>query len=481
MKTTPANSGLLALLIAVAGSIAQAQSGPVPPRAEEAFTSENAIADTTIPFAIGASEARQSLRGAFGWPTFQEGLVEGVYFRFDPDGYARFSPNPRLDVDVFEVVCKSRTNECMGRKGGLSVLLTHTGQLQLKLDDAMQGDSFFLSEGISEIQVPERVLMPLDSQMETLLGTATEIVVRRGGEEVSRYSLRGFVATSSYLRWIRHGQDYSVLPRNWPVPNARSQAEATITAQSEWNSPMPRPQVLAVAQPVPGVTANFSQTEVKEQARSIQNLEADLEAVRDTLEQIAKNSANPPPTDIGVTDSSEASEVGQLQEFVSQLASELERLSRPAHATEVSENPQFQDTKMGLIPDSVPAPTQATNLHEPPQEPTPASHLKYLIEDLGLDLRTAVAVLEVAGDGADIAPRDVVAGEAEHALVEELLRGLDRPEDANDEEAQVDTIKEIDPEENVDSSPAAVVSPSEFMLLSYYFRSVALPQLGLQE
>ena len=55
-------------------------------RGEDDFAPENAIIDVSIPFAIGAREARQELRGAFGWPTFQEGLVEGVYFRFDPDG-----------------------------------------------------------------------------------------------------------------------------------------------------------------------------------------------------------------------------------------------------------------------------------------------------------------------------------------------------------------------------------------------------------
>lgn len=480
MKTTPANSGLLALLIAVGGSLVQAQSSPVPPRSEEAFTSENAIADTTIPFAIGASEARQSLRGAFGWPTFQEGLVEGVYFRFDPDGYARFSPNPRLDVDVFEVVCKSRTNECMGRKGGLSVLLTHTGQLQLKLDDAMQGDTFFLSEGISEIQVPERVLMPLDSQMETLLGTATEIVVRRGGEEVSRYSLRGFVATSSYLRWIRHEQDYSVLPRNWPVPNARSQTEATITAQSGWDSPMPRPQVLAISQPVPGASSDLSQTEAEAQARSIQNLESDLEAVRETLEQIANNSANLSLSDIGVAGSSEAAEVGQLQEFVSKLASELERLSRPEPVTEEARNPMVQDSETDLAPEADPVPTLTTDVYGPAQESTPASHLKYLIEDLGLDLRTAVAVLEVAGDGAAIAPSGLVTENAEHALVEELLRGLDGPEEVSDEAAQIIRTEEKESGRTAEAKPTAVVSPDEFMLLSYYFRSVVLPRLEPQ-
>ena len=85
------------------------------PSGAEAFTPDNAILNTAVPFAVGAREAQQSLRTAFGWPTFQEGLVKGVYFRFDPDGYARFSPSPRLDTDVFEVICRPRTYTCMAR------------------------------------------------------------------------------------------------------------------------------------------------------------------------------------------------------------------------------------------------------------------------------------------------------------------------------------------------------------------------------
>jgi len=60
----------------------------------EAEESSTAILDTSIPFAIGAREGEQTIRSSFGWPTFQEGFVEGVYFRFDPDGYARFSASP---------------------------------------------------------------------------------------------------------------------------------------------------------------------------------------------------------------------------------------------------------------------------------------------------------------------------------------------------------------------------------------------------
>lgn len=245
------------------------------------FTAESAIVDTAIPFAIGASEARQSLRGAFGWPTFQEGLVEGVYFRFDPDGYARFSPNPRLDVDVFEVLCKARTKDCHARKAGLTVLLTARGQLQLAVEGVIAGDSFFLSEGVSEIQVPERVLQPLDVQLEHLLSSSLELVVRRGGEEVSRHSLRGFLAATAYLRWIANNQDYAVLPRDWPVPNGRQINDAQrLTQNATWQSPMPQPQVIAITS-TPATSAPL-QGEADRIEAQLEDLRGMLETLRST-------------------------------------------------------------------------------------------------------------------------------------------------------------------------------------------------------
>ncbi len=209
---------------------------------EEKFDSENAILDTSILFSIGAQEASQSLRGSFGWPTFQEGLVEGVYFRFDPDGYARFSPVPRLDVDVFEVICRPRTYNCLARKGDLNIFLNARGQLQLKIEGIAEGDRFYLAEGVSEIELPESILQPLDNRFEALLLAGGELIVRRGGEEFERVSLVGFSASSTYLRWIAARQDYSILPRGWPVPNSRADTPGNVTQPTTWNSPMPKPQ-----------------------------------------------------------------------------------------------------------------------------------------------------------------------------------------------------------------------------------------------
>lgn len=500
MKFTLKTTVFLGICAGVAAQSLMAQTATTL-RSEEAFASENAIVDTAIPFAIGATEARQSLRGAFGWPTFQEGLVEGVYFRFDPDGYARFSPNPRLDVDVFEVVCKARTNECMGRKGGLSILLTQRGQLHLKIEDALEGDSFYLAEGISEIQVPDRVLLPLDTQLETLLGTATELIVRRGGEEVSRQSLRGFVATTAYLRWIMNRQDYSVLPRSWPVPNARNPDEQQrLTENTGWSSPMARPQVLAPSLATVGREAQEPQpTEIEPKA--VAELEAELQLVKQMLAELAvagEPSLQEPQLDL--PDANSASPAA-LDTLIVQLARELDRLTRtevnvPEEADagqlqtqEISEDAAIPDTTASVQVEA--APMQAPSY-------SAAGHLRYLIEDLGLDMRTAVAVLEVASSsslhgevkqepaqsGAEefmqqATLADSVASE-DARLVEELLQGL---------EAQLDdgapaTSRDNPPvaEEN-HVAPAVLpeVAVPHYQLLSYYFKSAALPYLAAQQ
>ncbi|MGB1235757.1 MAG: hypothetical protein ACPG5U_08490, partial [Planktomarina sp.] len=96
-----------------------------------AFTSENAILDTSIAFVADAREQQQNLRGAFGWATFQEGFVHNVFFRFDPDGYARFSPSDRLEGDVFEVTCLAGTTTCMAQKGDMSLHLAGDGRVQI--------------------------------------------------------------------------------------------------------------------------------------------------------------------------------------------------------------------------------------------------------------------------------------------------------------------------------------------------------------
>ena len=207
---------------------------------EDIFLPENAILDTSLLFAIGAREAQQELRGSYGWDTFQEGLVEGVYFRFDPDGYARFSPNARLDTDLFEVVCQPRTRNCKAQKGDLTLWLNDTGRLQLSLANVAPGDQFFISDANTEIELPDRILKPLDARFENVLAVGGDLIIRRGPAETGRVSLLGFSAVSSYLRWVLAGQDYLVLPRTWPIPNGPSvNATSTLTAPAAWRTAPP--------------------------------------------------------------------------------------------------------------------------------------------------------------------------------------------------------------------------------------------------
>lgn len=225
----------LAAVFLVTSATAYAQTEA---RSPELFDSRNAIIDTAIPFAIGAREAQQSLRGSFGWQTFQEGLVEGVYYRFDPDGYARFAPTPRLDQDQFEVICIPRSFICSGQKGALHLSLTQRGQLQIQLENLGAGDQFFLFDGTTELPLPARILEPLDIRTESLLMSGGELITKRNGQLVNNISLSGFSAVAAYIRWVAAGQDYSVLPRNWPIPNsATTAANQTLTQPDTWTRP----------------------------------------------------------------------------------------------------------------------------------------------------------------------------------------------------------------------------------------------------
>lgn len=465
------SASLVALITLSAPALSQTVGNP---NRVDDFTPENAIVDTSIPFAIGASEAQQSLRGAFGWPTFQEGLVEGVYFRFDPDGYARFSPNPRLDVDVFEVLCKSRTNECLARKGDLTVLLSQKGQLQLQISDAMSTDSFFLSEGVGEIQVPERVLQPLDLQMENLLASSTELIVRRGAEEVSRHSLRGFLATASYLRWIFAQQDYAVLPRGWPVPNPRSpggQSQGTQTV--DWQSPMPQPQFVAIATPVPDVVTD-----------------SDIDQRLAELQEMIKALRDPELTEADVSEAAgaalpaKAEETQQLELIAAQLTEELELLRKATQTTlamPVQEGTvQSYDAHMGALDQA------ATDMMAQPEgeaERTTSDKLAFLIEELGLDLRTAVAVLELAPARPDIPASnvDIVSPAAlsqEDSNADNL--GMNLVSAAPDEDFLLQLLSQApvpEPQAEMDVATVPIATVDEYLLLADYFHSAVLPAL----
>jgi hypothetical protein len=208
----------------------------------QSVTNENpevstAILNTSIPFAIGAREGEQTIRGSFGWPTFQEGFVEGVYFRFDPDGYARFSSSPRLDEDVFEVRCQNASTICVAKKDGLEIGLTAQGRPQIRISGITPADRFFISDRKNELPLPNTILGPIDQRLETLLSSGGELIIRRELEKLQTLSLSGFSATVTYLRWVAQNQASFVFPRGWPAPSQQAGPKNNgLTLPDTWNN-----------------------------------------------------------------------------------------------------------------------------------------------------------------------------------------------------------------------------------------------------
>lgn len=476
----PLKTAFLAAALLGAGAAGHGSAQTAAGGEAAGFASENAILDTALPFAIGAREARQSLRGAFGWPTFQEGLVEGVYFRFDPDGYARFAPTPRLDTDVFEVICRPRTYSCMGRKGDLSLMLNSRGQHQLKIDGVQQGDLFFISEGVNEIQVPDRILQPLDIQMETLLATGNELTVRRGDNQIAQVSLKGFPAVAAYLRWVAARQDYSVLPRGWPVPNSMADdAQGTMTQAGNWASPMPQPQILGPGFAPSAPASAPVQAEVAE-------VRGELNILRDLLLErgeapVAEPAGAAPPADPDLS-----GRIAELQEVAESIRREISMLQQgAAPAAAHAERPGWngEPVAAGLsgkaeLPAAFPAaaPSAAdTGQAAESEAAQTARRLQYLMSELGMDLGTAVAVLQMKpGEPGMLLPA------AADPLAPVAAPGQTGPAPAA--LYQDDVVEQILQELEADTAGQAAAVPSgaalaqaapeQHQLLSRYFRSV---------
>ena len=415
----------------------------------DTFASENAVLDTSILFSIGAREARQQLRGAFGWPTFQEGLVEGVYFRFDPDGYARFAPTPRLDTDVFEVICRPRTTICMGRKDGMQVTLNSRGQIQLEFSDLIDSDQFVLSDGISELPLPPAIRQPLDPRMELLLAAGGDISVRRNMAEVQRISLAGFGAVAPYLRWVAAKQDYTVLPRGWPVPNSGAVTDNTrLTQASVWQSPMPQPHVVTQMASVQDIGSANAPTDT-----DVAEVRGELNVLREMLlgQQAAVPTQAPAqlpalPTQPVQSETNDmlVARIDELMKITASLQEELHHLKTSNHA---------------MAAKAAPTPVERDMVVEP-TKPTRdvARHLEYLMTEVGLTPDVALMVVQQAQLSGQTSTE--VAEQAHDQVVDDILQEL---------RAQLPTLTESSDEAN----NRQVSPPVDYQLLSDYFRSVA--------
>lgn len=441
-------------LVAIAPSSAFSQEEQQ--STQEAFAPENAIVDTSIPFAIGAREARQELRGAFGWPTFQEGLVEGVYFRFDPDGYARFAPTPRLDTDVFEVICRAGTLNCHGRKGVLSVYLNGQGALQLQINDTSDGDTMFLIDGASELQLPKRVLGPLDERMELLLGSGGELLVRRGEIETVRLSLAGFSAVAAYLRWITARQDYGVLPRGWPVPN----------------STVPQSDPIAVNWQVSPAAQQNQPIFERDNNQSSSDVEQDVAAVRTEISELRELLSTP---------AGEASPSSTIDQALVQQDGHAIKQTNQETDLQIQ---QLQDTARALLDaaESLNAQSRTTTVETtlmpetPEDSPTQiGNQLAFLMTEFGLDAQTALTLLQSKDNSlieAGIATQRGVEQESTEMTEQLGSQGgddivLDIISELRDELPDVRTTEPKTPSIGNLSN-----TPQEYELLTDYFLSV---------
>jgi hypothetical protein len=427
----------------------------------DSFTSENAILDTSILFAIGAREARQELRGSFGWPTFQEGLVEGVYFRFDPDGYARFSPSARLDKDVFEVICRPRTSACIGRKNGLAVALTSRGTLQLRMENIVETDQFFVADGITELQLPQNILHPLDPRLELLLSSGGELVIKRRDAEADRISLVGFAAVAAFLRWVSAGQDYVVLPRDWPVPNAPTSTTALgLTQVANWQSPMPQP---IFPQPTESAEALANAAQISEIAETSKNAFELLKEIAEPVpQQLVSQSVAPAMTPVLHGETASVVQIQELQTAIATLMVALEAHSR-CNSGEVGmiTGGQAGDS---LLPgaETAQAPTQGGASGVAASQPSASlsARLEYLIEEIGLPSDLALALVQQSEGKAS------PATDGQPNVVSEILTEL---------KTQLMSENASPPKEEGagDTLVVKTQDPQEFQLLSDYFKSIS--------
>lgn len=464
-----------------------AQNATIEPVGAQAFSPENAILNTAILFGVGAREAQQSLRGSFGWATFQEGLVRGIYFRFDPDGYARFSPSPRLDSDVFEVLCRPRTYVCMARKGPLTITLSSTGQIQMALEQSTTEDQFFLNDGFSELQVPPRVIGTLDPQLENLLGSGGTLVSRRNGSVLEEVPLTGLPIVTAYLRWIVARQDYTVLPADWPIPLAKGPNPSTLTQPANWQSPN-RAVAIPVAAPEPAVQVAPAEMEptpeveavpdtmltpiaTNESQLKISALQAEVAFLKDLV--LAQTGSTTPALSPSVTGTAQVATLTTPTHWDhsagGDIGSQIAQLDSMMHPT--GTNPALGP---GALSYGVNDPSAS---RQPDQSMMgedgigkEAQHLHYLTAQMGFDAHTAILVLQLNTEQQP----DAVMSEHD-ATVAEILASIaqDTPITTN-QRPMLDQM-DVDASNENDATPDQA---PDYQLLTDYFNSVVMADPG---
>lgn len=214
-------AGMVAGLAIASGSGA----GTTPEIRAENFSPQNQLVDTSILFAAGAREGEQTLRGALGWPTFQEGRVFGINYRFDPDGYARFGPTPTLDTDFFEVLCNPENRLCTATKEPIQLWMADENTPRFSIRGIAGNTRIFASDGTSKIELPHELLAELSPSVQEALVSASELILETEGDPPQKISMSGFIPALVYIQWIAKRQDPSVFPTGWPLPEIEADTQ----------------------------------------------------------------------------------------------------------------------------------------------------------------------------------------------------------------------------------------------------------------
>ncbi len=432
-------SGLSILSIYLfSSSLTSAQTDP------NTFTPDNAILDTSISFAIGAQEAQQSLRSSFGWATFQEGLVEGVYFRFDPDGYARFSPSPRLDTNVFEVTCTPRTFSCTGQKGSMVLSTNAKNKILVSLAELQDGDRLFVSDGTQEIEAPARILEPLIPQLEALLSAGGDLIIKRGETVIETISLTGFSSVVAYLRWVAARQDYSVLPRDWPIPNASPNGQAaTIASPTNWrnqNQPLIVVDQSTIA-PLPTVA-------ISKNDEGIEKVQDELQEIRELLSQTS-NPVSKVDMELGQTDNKSLSD--PAAENLVQLSLRISKIENTL--SEISSKFSDFETSLSSINNN------GLNTHE-----THEQKIAFLVDAFEIDSDTADMILQSDGSNTHDEAQKIKPDSSNHDdVLTQIFDQLDMDRD-------VDSVATTDLQ--VETQTSSNLNSQDYQSLTKYFASV---------
>ncbi|HEX2526663.1 MAG TPA: peptidoglycan-binding protein [Geminicoccus sp.] len=202
--------------------------------------------DTAKPFAEGAAEIEQYLRGPIGWPTYQQGMAGESFYRFDPDGYARFDPTERLDQDHWEVTCTAEPVDCKGQRGLVHLTIGKDGRLGLAVNGAGNDVRYSLDDAEAPAATTAEITRP--DRIGTLFA-ASRLVPANGTQALP---IDGLEAAAVYVRWAENGQAdelaFDANPRR-PFGQVPKPKPAAPAADAKAPPPAPAATASAAAKP----------------------------------------------------------------------------------------------------------------------------------------------------------------------------------------------------------------------------------------